>query len=770
MLKYFFKRVAFAIVALLILLILVFFLMQAIPGYPIVRSNNDTDADYFLKLQNAGLLDSPFVQFGRFITEIFTKGRFGVNFSGSNSVIDTVLKPMQYTIMIAGPAFVLSTIIGISFGILSAYYRGKAPDIIINVIAVLFISAPSFIFALFLLKLSPFFGLPPAFILPGSSGSTMQDTLLSMVLPIISMVLSSISIIIYYTRNELVDVFQQEYIKTAMAKGLKFRDVVFKHALRNGMIPIISVLLPSFMMILSGSIIIERFFGIPGTSSILISSIQNKEIYLVLFITLFFSCIYFGLQILVDILYTIIDPRITLADKNSIGFTYYIKSYWARLKVKKDVKNWTNLVDSTTSKLKLNFNKKNGISDYSNEDNLADISFMSSYKENYFDSIKYESNSKNIREEIEIPDLVAKDFKSVDIYKNDNSDQISGKPTRYVVDVARRFFRSKPATFFLAFLGVIIVCTIIIPLLNWNAINISAGGLPSALLSNLPPRIPWLGITGITNIVLDNDTYNSLLQYDLNYNIWENAEFINGSWHITGYNPYNIPSLNNLIFIGGTDGQSRDWWALLWYSTAQSLTLSLIAATGGVILGTIYGSIAGTFAGRTTDTTMMRIVEILSGVPLIVWVMIFSLVVSDGTLNLFTIAFALILTGWMSPAVTTRTFIIKYKDSEFIQAAKTIGVSQTRIIFTHLIPNILGRLIVRFVNMIPAVIFFEASLVFLGLKGTDEMSLGVMIQNAFDTQYLHLLLFPTIMILLITLSSQIIANNLNDSLDPKIVG
>jgi oligopeptide transport system permease protein len=91
---------------------------------------------------------------------------------------------------------------------------------------------------------------------------------------------------------------------------------------------------------------------------------------------------------------------------------------------------------------------------------------MSSYKENYFDSIKYESNSKNIREEIEIPDLVAKDFKSVDIYKNDNSDQISGKPTRYVVDVARRFFRSKPATFFLAFLGVIIVCTIIIPLLN----------------------------------------------------------------------------------------------------------------------------------------------------------------------------------------------------------------------------------------------------------------------------------------------------------------
>jgi oligopeptide transport system permease protein len=124
----------------------------------------------------------------------------------------------------------------------------------------------------------------------------------------------------------------------------------------------------------------------------------------------------------------------------------------------------------------------------------------------------------------------------------------------------------------------------------------------------------------------------------------------------------------------------------------------------------------------------------------------------------------------MSPAVTTRTFIIKYKDSEFIQAAKTIGVSQTRIIFTHLIPNILGRLIVRFVNMIPAVIFFEASLVFLGLKGTDEMSLGVMIQNAFDTQYLHLLLFPTIMILLITLSSQIIANNLNDSLDPKIVG
>ncbi len=766
MIKYFFKRVAFAIVALILLLILVFFLMQAIPGFPIIRSNTDTDADYLLKLENAGLLDSPFVQFGRFISGIFTDGRFGVVYSGSKSVIDTVLEPMQYTIMIAGPAFVISAFIGIGFGILSAYYRGKAPDIIINVMAVLFISSPSFILALYLLKISSFLGLPPAFVIP--TGDNIQETMLSMVLPITSMVLSSISIIIYYTRNELVDVFQQEYIKTALAKGLKFRAVVFKHALRNGMIPIISVLLPSFMVILSGSIIIERFFGIPGTSSILISSIQNKEIYLVLFITVFFSAIYFALQIFIDVLYTIIDPRITLANKNSIGVTYYIKSYFARLKIRKQVKNSINMISST--KVKLNLNKNIEVLNTDEETNLVDISFMSNYKENYLSSIKYQENSESRNNELEIPNLVAKDFKNVDIFKNDNSDQITGKPTKYIADIGRRFFKSKPATFFVGLLSMIIIMTIIFPLLNWNAVNISVGGLPSSLISNLPPRIPWLGITGISNIVLDNDTYLSLLQYDLTYNIWESAEFINGSWYITGYNPYNIPSLNNLVLIAGTDGQSRDWWSLLWYSTAQSLTLSLVAATGAVLIGTVYGSISGTFAGRTTDTIMMRIVEILLGVPLIVWVMIFSLVISDGTLNLFTIAFALILTGWMSSAITARTFIIKYKDSEFIQAAKTIGASQSRIIFTHLIPNILGRLIVRFVNMIPAVIFFEASLVFLGLRGTDEMSLGVMIQNAFDTQYLHLLLFPTIMILLITLSSQIIANNLNDSLDPKIIG
>lgn len=755
MLKYIFKRLIFSIIALFILLLIVFFLMQAIPGYPIAKANNEDDASYLLRLQAAGLLDNVFVQLGHFFEKLFTTGQFGQLYNESISVTEKILLPIQYTMMIAGPAFIISSIVGVTFGIVSAYYRGRWPDILINGISVLFVSIPSFIFALYLIQLAGLIGIPTQFVDPKTGAST-GSVILSMIVPILSMVFASVSVITYYTRNELVEVFKQDYIRIALAKGYKFRQVIFKYALRNAAIPIIACLLPSFLSILSGSIIIEKFFNVPGTASILVNAINQKEIYLVIFSTIFYGAIYFILQIVVDILYTFIDPRIVLNEKKANSLLNNIKSWIAR-------KNKISIVRNIDKNYKYFLRKAN----LKQKEIVDEESFL-------FDETTIEQNLEfsslvEATNQTELEYLDSNWFESVNI-ENINSEQIAGKPTKYINDVIKRFFKSKVATFFVVLMGLIIAISIIITLANLN--NISepiSNTVPTSILAYLPPRISWLGVSGITDTIIDANTFSQLSKYQ-DLGIWQSYEQLGTQYLIKGFNPYVIPELKNVVAMLGTDGLGRDWWTMLWYSTIKSLFFALIVAIPSILIGTIYGGIAGSNAGRLVDSILMRIVEILSSVPLILWIMILGLVFSSGNINSLTLGISLILVNWMWPAVIARTYILKYKDAEFIQAAKTLGASQSRILFTHMLPNISGRLFVNLVNLIPRIIFFETSLVFLGLKSSNEISLGTMIETARINPYPHLLIGPTLIIILITLSAQIISNNLNDALDPRVSG
>ncbi len=755
MLKYIFKRLLFSIVALFILLLIVFFLMQAIPGYPISKANNEDDAAYLSRLQAAGLLDNVFVQLGHFFEKLFTTGEFGQLYNESISVTEKILLPIQYTLMIAGPAFVISSIVGVTFGIISAYYRGRWPDILINGVSVLFVSIPSFIFALYLIQFAGLIGLPTQFVDP-ATGVSAGSVILSMIVPILSMVFASVSVITYYTRNELVEIFKQDYIRIALAKGYKFRQVIFKYALRNAAIPIIACLLPSFLSILSGSIIIEKFFNVPGTASILVNAINQKEIYLVIFSTIFYGSIYFILQIVVDILYTIIDPRIVLSEKKA-------NSLWNSTRAWITRKNKINIIRNVDKNYKFFIRKANL---NKNDIEVEESQFLdeNTIEQNFeYPSLNESTNQTQIEQ------LDPHWFEPVNI-ENINSEQIAGKPTKYVNDVVKRFFKSKVATFFVILIGIIIAVSIIITLANIdNIADPISNSIPTSILSYLPPRIPWLGISGVTDTIIDANTFSQLRQYQ-DLGIWQSYEQLGSQYIIKGFNPYVIPELKNVVTMLGTDGLGRDWWTMLWYSTIKSLFFALIVAIPSILIGTIYGGIAGSKAGKLVDSVLMRIVEILSSVPLILWIMILGLVFSRGNINSLTLGISLILVNWMWPAVVARTYILKYKDAEFIQAAKTLGASQARILFTHMLPNISGRLFVNLVNLIPRIIFFETSLVFLGLKSSNEISLGTMIETARINPYPHLLIGPTLMIILITLSAQIISNNLNDALDPRVSG
>ncbi|WP_353289831.1 ABC transporter permease subunit [Ureaplasma ceti] len=776
MTRYIIRRILLAALALIILTILIFFLMQAIPGYPLKKEQNWTTEYYYQMLRSKGLLDNPVIQLFKFIAGIFTKGRFGVVYnSDGQTVVQKTLVPIQYTIMVAGPAFILSSILGITLGIVAARYRGTLVDTCVNILAVLFLAVPSFIFALYLVKLAGVIGLPTQFIAPGNGTPGQQA--LSLIMPIAAMTLSSISAIFYYTRNELVDIFKQDYIKTALAKGISFTKIIFTHALRNAMIPVLACLLPSFMGILTGSIIIEKFFNIPGSSTILISAIQDKEIYIVMFSTMFYSGIYFALQIAVDISYTYIDPRIKLAASKNISIFKKIKSKLDYQKSKE------NTLHPTPVMVQAHADK---VSQMQKEYELELLESEKADEELKSELISKEAIQMSLQQ-IPVQTLVAQDY-SVSTYiqksikpnyfkpiKNYsfNNEQIVGKKSTYIKDVVKRFAKSKVAIIFTIILAAIILMAFIIPLATPNSTNESIGHLSSTIVGYLPPRAPFVGLTGIVSQrIVTQEVYNVLLDIKEHTpgceHLFASATQQGSSWVLKDYNPYVLPALRNVYPIMGTDGVGRNWWDLMWYATAKSLIVSIIAAAGSVIIGTIYGSIAGSFAGKAPDTIMMRIIEIISGVPLIVWVLIISVAVSGGSLDIFTICLTLIITTWMGSAIIARTYVIKYKDSEFVQAAKTLGASQIRIIFSHLIPNIVGRLLVVFVNRIPVIIFFETSLVFLGLQSSGSVSLGTMINTAWLEVYPWLLVGPALTLVLTTLSSIIIANNLNDAIDPKI--
>lgn len=342
MTKYLFKRIMLAAISLLLLIVIVFFLMKMMPGQPIKQGNNQSYENYLAQLEQLGLLDSPIEQFLVFFKELFTEGTFGVNYKNpAQDVTSTLLGPMESSLFISIPSFVLSILFGIGLGILSAYYRGRIFDTIITIFVVIFNAMPSFVLAIYFLKLGGVLDLPTQFV--PFVGNNLGDTLYSIIIPVLAMTLTSLTAITVYTRNELVEVFKQDYIKTALSKGLSFRQVLFKHALRNAGIPILSIVLPSLITVLSGSIIIERFFVVPGAANVLVNAIQEKETFVVLFGVTFYGIIYFVLQIVMDITYSFVDPRIVLATKNDASWFEKTKKFAIRQKAKTSFKDYSGI-------------------------------------------------------------------------------------------------------------------------------------------------------------------------------------------------------------------------------------------------------------------------------------------------------------------------------------------------------------------------------------------------------------------------------------------
>jgi oligopeptide transport system permease protein len=217
----------------------------------------------------------------------------------------------------------------------------------------------------------------------------------------------------------------------------------------------------------------------------------------------------------------------------------------------------------------------------------------------------------------------------------------------------------------------------------------------------------------------------------------------------------------------GTDDLGRDLWTRTWEGTRISIYIGLLAAFIDMIIGVTYGGISGFYGGRV-DNVMQRIVEVLNGIPFLIIVILFVLVLEPGVLS---ISLAMVITGWINMSRIVRGQMLKLKGQEYVLASRTLGASNGKLIARHLIPNVMGSIIVMAMFTIPNAIFTEAFLSFIGLGIRPPFaSLGSLVSDGFKSiqTYPHMMFIPAIVISALILSFNLLADGLRDALDPKM--
>ena len=305
--KYVIKRVLTSIFTLLVILLVLFILMQLMPGSPF--NDEKLSADQKAMLYTKYGLDQPVViQFVKYVFNML-RGDFGVsyNISKNTPISQLIATRLPVSIAIGFYAVTLGAIVGLLLGLVAAFEHDTILDTICTVISVIGVSVPSYVFAL---ALSYQFGFkmhlfPMLF--------STSEPFKSSVLPSISLSMFTMASIARFTRTEMLEVLGSDYMLLAESKGLSGPSLIFKHALRNALIPIITVLAPLIVDLMTGSLVVEKIFAIPGVGSLLVNAIQSNDYNVVISLSFIYSAMYIAIMLVVDILYGIIDPRIRLA-------------------------------------------------------------------------------------------------------------------------------------------------------------------------------------------------------------------------------------------------------------------------------------------------------------------------------------------------------------------------------------------------------------------------------------------------------------------------
>lgn len=304
MLSYALKRFLGALPTLLILIALAFFMIRAAPGGPF-DAERSLPAEVEANLRAAYHLDEPLLQqFGRYLLNL-ARGDFGPSFQYKDyTVTELIMTGFPVSLRLGGLAMLLAVLIGVTAGAIAALRQNSLTDHAVMTVSMTGISIPNFVMAPLLILL---FAIALGWLPAGGLGDGSPANL---VLPVISLALPQIAYISRLTRGSMIEVLRSNFVRTARAKGLPERVVVLRHALKPALLPVVSYLGPATAAVITGSVVIEQIFGVPGLGRYFVQGALNRDYTLVMGVVVFYGVLIVIFNLLVDLLYALLDPRV----------------------------------------------------------------------------------------------------------------------------------------------------------------------------------------------------------------------------------------------------------------------------------------------------------------------------------------------------------------------------------------------------------------------------------------------------------------------------
>mgnify|MGYP000621848525 FL=1 len=309
MIKYILKRIFYSFLTLLVLVTLTFFMMRLLPGDPFIGQKAIPETTLKALNEKYGLDKPMWQQLLIYMGNVF-RGDLGISIHYNRPVNDIIKQAFPYSFDLGIRALIFATVMGILLGIVAAVKRGTHWDTMSMLLAIIGVSVPGFIVGsllqyLFALKLTQWTGIR---FFP----NTGWDGFASKILPSFALSLSSLATVSRLMRTSMMDVLSQDYIKTAKSKGLSQKNIIWKHAVRNAIMPVITVLGPISAALLTGAFVVENIFSIPGMGKFFVYSIQTQDYTMISGTTLFYGAFLIVANLLVDLAYGFIDPRVKL--------------------------------------------------------------------------------------------------------------------------------------------------------------------------------------------------------------------------------------------------------------------------------------------------------------------------------------------------------------------------------------------------------------------------------------------------------------------------
>ena len=716
MIRYVIKRIILLIPVIVAVSLMVFVLMELAPGSPIdalIGQMTDATAEDIAALEAKFGLDKPLlVRYGRYMFRL-VQGDLGVSDMSGINIWDTYITRLPNTMILAFGGIIIGSVVSVPMGIRAARKAGKLGDNITTTFTLVGMSMPSFWLALLLILLF-------AYILKWLPAGDIRGGVKSYILPVFCSGLTLMATSTRQTRSSMLEVLNADFLRTARAKGVPEQVVIRKHALGNAWIPTITTIGNSLGISLAGSAVIEAAFTYPGVGRMVVEAVVARDVKIATGAVIMTSIIYVFINLLVDLAYAFVDPRIK---------SRYISQNRRR---KKTAVIFTNLPEpdmesASPGDTEVPASSAVNIAEETNE-TIPGALF----------------ETANIQQpEVEAAAVIKTEAEPEGYHVSmtgDEPEQAGDKTETFVTVDEQQLTAPKTSKY-----KDMDVHTLVIKKYRKRG---TMGEIFHHLSKN-KGAMAGLIILGLLIVILI---------LSIIFIKFETVTKSNVSMRFT-------PPGKGALF--GTDNMGRDQFLRVIFGTRYSLLIGFCGVAIATFFGVILGSIAGYF-GKAAEDFIMRLADILASIPGLLLGMVIMTVLGQSIPNL------IIAVGVPATHIfirITRASILSVRGNEFVEASRAIGLSHFRVMFKHVLPNGLAPIIVTFTTTLGLMIIMSASLSFLGFGvPVPHPEWGTLIANG-RTNIRNapwLTTFPGLFIMITVLAFNLLGDGLRDALDPKL--